>query len=359
MAGILDKKTRFIDLVVTQEGKRQIAQGKLRAEFASATDAQADYQKSESYNDAVQKIYFQTMERPENQIVPESDDSGRLLQFDVTSEATIVGDKIFQKGVTGDLQKDVKILKLATGSQFASLFNSLSDRIIDNFKKNYFVSTTDSVNINNEFELSQNQIDFEILDTIPFKNTPFGEIINVNDADPIFLDKKLAHLPNFSFLPPINEDGTPYGSYEDPRSTVNLDWPNIKSELGSRAFEDNTNRLMFAPVSYTAGGFMGGSGGGLTFSRGDYEVQDTSTPIIKPFKIIEFKKTSQTNNLLIQIFESFQDSIKKLDIIDGGVHIDENDPNQNFEKHVFYVGKVYFDDFDTPTFINLFTIVFE
>ena len=29
--GILDKKTRFIDLVVTQEGKRQIAAGKLRA----------------------------------------------------------------------------------------------------------------------------------------------------------------------------------------------------------------------------------------------------------------------------------------------------------------------------------------
>ena len=43
MAGILDKKKRFIDLVVTQEGKRQIASGQLKIEFASANDLQADY----------------------------------------------------------------------------------------------------------------------------------------------------------------------------------------------------------------------------------------------------------------------------------------------------------------------------
>ena len=78
MAGILDKKTRFIDLIVTQEGKRQIATGKLRAEFASANDSQADYQKSENYQDAVKKIYFQTMERPENSITLEADDSGKI-----------------------------------------------------------------------------------------------------------------------------------------------------------------------------------------------------------------------------------------------------------------------------------------
>jgi len=45
--GILDKKTRFIDLVITQEGKRQIAAGKLRAELASLSDGTAFYDKSE------------------------------------------------------------------------------------------------------------------------------------------------------------------------------------------------------------------------------------------------------------------------------------------------------------------------
>ena len=126
MAGILDKKTRFIDLVVTQEGKRQIAKGMLRAEFASAQDLQADYRKSENYNDAVQKIYFQVAERPENSITLEVDDSGKLIQFDISPTGSIVGDKIFQQGTYAELQSDIKQIKIATGSQFASLFEGLS-----------------------------------------------------------------------------------------------------------------------------------------------------------------------------------------------------------------------------------------
>ena len=41
MAGILNKKFRFIDYVVTQEGKRQLASGMLRAEYASVSDMHA------------------------------------------------------------------------------------------------------------------------------------------------------------------------------------------------------------------------------------------------------------------------------------------------------------------------------
>ena len=97
MAGILDKKTRFIDLVVTQEGKRQIASGKLRAEFASATDSNSFYDSSEKYNDTTKRIYFQVMERPENAIVLEIDDSGKLVSFDMSPTGSIVGSAIFEK----------------------------------------------------------------------------------------------------------------------------------------------------------------------------------------------------------------------------------------------------------------------
>ena len=78
--GILDKKTRFIDLVITQEGKRQIASGQLRAEFASLSDCNAFYD-SGSVDDVSDRIYFEVMERPENSIVMEKDDSGRLIPF--------------------------------------------------------------------------------------------------------------------------------------------------------------------------------------------------------------------------------------------------------------------------------------
>ena len=46
MAGILDKKTRFIDYVITQEGKRQLASGMLRATYASVNDMHTFYDKN-------------------------------------------------------------------------------------------------------------------------------------------------------------------------------------------------------------------------------------------------------------------------------------------------------------------------
>tara|TARA_B100000674_G_scaffold459672_1_gene437066 strand:+ start:2958 stop:4034 length:1077 start_codon:yes stop_codon:yes gene_type:complete len=358
MAGILNKKTRFIDLVVTQEGKRQIASGLLRAEFASANDSQADYQVSDKYEDAVKKIYFEVMERPENSITLEVDDSGKLLQFDMSPTGSIVGNKIFQQGTFGETQEDVKLIKLATGSQFASLFNGLSKNVINNFSKNYFVGSKDSINFNNTFEISRENAIFTIVDTVPFRNGPRSKTINVNDADPFFLDKKLTHLPNFSFLPPVNEDGSPYGVYEDFRSTKNLNWEDIQEELGKKPFKDQSLDLArFAAAHFESRGI-----GGATLSEnteGDENIIASEEPIKKPFQVINFTKTSQSNNLLIQIFENFNDNIKKLDIIDGGVFSVLDDANGNFEKQIFYVGKVYFDDFNTPTFINLFTLVFE
>ena len=56
MAGILDKKTRFIDYVITQEGKRQLASGKLRAEYASVTDMHTFYDKNELKNRSIKNV---------------------------------------------------------------------------------------------------------------------------------------------------------------------------------------------------------------------------------------------------------------------------------------------------------------
>ena len=49
----------------------------------------------------------------------------------------------------------------------------------------------------------------------------------------------------------------------------------------------------------------------------------------------------------------------KLDMIDAGVFEDPTDPNGRFEKRVVYAGKIYFDTFNAPTFINIFTIVMD
>ena len=87
----------------------------------------------------------------------------------------------------------------------------------------------------------------------------------------------------------------------------------------------------------------------------------TDSSITKEFKVINFKNTSEQNNLIMQMFETdpTRNKIKKLDIIDAGLFFDEDDVNNRHEKHVFYVGKIYLDDFNTPTFINMFTIILD
>ena len=231
--GILDKKTRFIDLVVTQEGKRQIAAGKLRAEFASLSDCNAFYDKGHK-DDISQRLYFEVMERPENSIVLEKDDSGKLLNFNFSPTGSIVGNNIFLK----DTRQAQKLsLNAATGSTFEVGQNSVLDSSLRHFRKNYFIGTNDSLG-NNSFELSQTEITYTINNRQPFGGSPYSETINVNNAEPFFIDPKLTHLPNFQFLPPVNTDGSSYGSYTDIRSRTRETWPEIKRRLGPQLFDE-------------------------------------------------------------------------------------------------------------------------
>ncbi len=350
--GILDKKTRFIDLIVTQEGKRQIAAGKLKAEFASLSDCNAFYDKAHR-DDISQRLYFEAMDRPENSIVLEKDDSGKLINFNFSPTGSLIGNNIFLKDteITASLH-----LKAVTGSSFDVGQNSVLDSSLNHFKKNYFIGTNDRLD-NNRFELNAKEMTFTINNRQPFGGSPYQETINVNNAEPFFLDPKLTHLPNFQFLPPINTDGTNYGSFTDIRSTSRETWPQIKERLGPQIFEssetivDNDNDIK-RNLS------------GRVNKKSRKLLVDGQLPAIIPpkkeVKEIRFLKTSAENNLIIQMFEDAEGpTMNKLDIIDAGVFTDDKDVNGRFQKRVFYIGKTFLDDFNTPTFVNIFTLVMD
>jgi hypothetical protein len=347
MAGILDKKTRFIDLIVTQEGKRQIAAGKLRAEYASITDMHAFYEKGYTYSDVTDRIYFQAMDRPENSIVMEKDDSGKLFTFDHSPTGSIVGNAIFEK--ESQIPTDLHKLKIATGSQFASLSEGIEKTFLRHFQKNFFISSVDLIG-DEDFEISNNDIKFTITNTIPFEDGPNPEVINVNNAEPFMLDSKLAHLPNFQFLPPVNTDGSAYGRYTDIRNTNRETWPDILAQIGKKAFSE------FDIDAKDEVDTKKNTKGDVSFSK---IFENQPLRVIKEFKTITFEKTSKENNLMIQMFQKNKNLLQKLDIVDAGIFVDDSDPNDYFEKQVYYVGKIYLDDFNTPTFINLFTLVFD
>lgn len=350
--GILDKKTRFIDLVVTQEGKRQIAQGKLRAEFASFSDSNAFYDAGNK--DVSKRLYFEVMERPENAIISEKDDSGRLINLNNTDDIntpSIVGNDIFMKGTDG-------IAKPVTGSEFQIGMQKVIDTALDHFKKNYFIGTIDGEGTS-EFSTNKDKLTFTITDTKPFKNSPYKEIINVNDAEPFFLDSKMAHLDNFQFLPPVSHStGLSIGKYKDIRSTTRESWEDIKKLVPEKEFVKDispaSSNNLLNPNIKNGQEYKSEK----LFKNG--KVPDIIEKVPRQVETLTFDKTSTENNLILQVYEDGLDAtMHKLDVIDSGTFYDEDDKVGRTEKHVFYVGKVFYDDYKMPTFINIFTLIMD
>ena len=353
--GILDKKTRFIDLVVTQEGKRQMASGRLKAVYASLSDGNAFYNIAEKEN-VSERLYFEVMERPENSIVLETDDSGRIIPFDFSPTGSIVGNNIFDHNASS---QNVLDLKAVTGSQFSSLENTILATSLKHFDNNQFIGTYDPKG-RNEFETNVDNITFTLNNNQPFYEGPYTEKINVNNAEPFFLDSKLTHLDNFKFLPPKNMDGSNYGTYEDIRSVSKETWSDIKKRLGGVELDEDINLENIDNL------LKRDSSGRLKKKSRKLLKQNDDLPefpqIPKETSKIYFNKTSDKNNLILQIFENQDDNnakMTKLDIIDAGVYIDNDSKIGRIKKHVFYAGKIFYDDFGSPTFVSIFTLIMD
>ena len=73
--------------------------------------------------------------------------------------------------------------------------------------------------------------------------------------------------------------------------------------------------------------------------------------------IIEFAETSLENNLMSQFFEQQENELLKLDVLHFGEFIDENDEFPT--KNIYFIGKVFVNDFGAKSFVKLFTLIFE
>lgn len=309
--GILDNKTRLLDTIITQEGRRQLASGKMKIEFVSFSDAEVFYQGDivSGSGDASDRLYLEACDLPQDQITFEADDSGKLVPYKGSQLGVIDG-----KVLSG--ASDV-YLHVVTGSVFSSVANDLLDSSIENFSKLFALRTDDAFNDDErEFKTSTNVLEFVITEKSPLGSKEI-KTVDVEHVESLFQDKRLSHLPNFRYLPPVNR-ATSAGSSTTPLG----DYPVIGQRKTPMTYAQLKNDL-----------------------RG------------KDFRIIEFNSNSMRSNLVCQMFEVKQDKLSKLDIIDFGDII--TDEAQFAEKRVFFIGKVFIDNFGTQTFVNMFTIIFE
>jgi hypothetical protein len=344
--GILDSKTRIMDVVLTQEGKRQLASGRFQGEFISFSDSQAFYEydaASGSYA-ATDRIYFESaINMPQDVITIESDDSGKLINFNSTPQLTIFGNQIF---TTASLQDVNRISVVTTGSSFASLSTEVIESIFQNYNSNYFLATKENPE-QQDFSLSTEDITFKITNSVPFLLGPSREKINLNSIEPIFIDKRLSHLQNFKFLPPDNGEGEDLGAYTALNQKAPLTYQDFLDEIGKPENISTTTEYTDDPFTQIRIQEILDN----NFTEGN----------LKPYKerfTINFNSNSRESNLLMQMFETSNNKISKLDVIDFGVFNDDEDPKYP-TKQVYFVGKVYVDDAGFPTFVNLFDIILE
>lgn len=313
MAGILDPKTRIFDTLITQEGRRQFASGKMKAEFYSFTDGSAIYStdtiNTGSNLDATYRVCFEATSLPQDQVTFEADDSGRLGAFR-GSGLKIQAGQVFS-GSEGEYM---------TGSAFSSLAgNLLGSASIDAFSQLRILGSPDFFDQeHNDFLIGNEDFTFTISDKLPISASasPRG---NVDQMESLFMDKRLSHIPNFKYLPPVN------------RARVGA----VTSSLGTFP------SLGQAPIQ--------------TVTDLDNELRFSQQNGFE--EVVTFYETSKQNNLVCQLFEVSNNSITKLDVIDFGQFTVPND-TEHPTRHVFFAGKVFIDSTGATTFVNIFTFVF-
>lgn len=379
MAGILNKKERIMDVIVTREGRRQMADGNLRATFASFTDSMAFYEKDavSGSTDPTDRVYFESYSTEADQIIYEKDDSGRLIGEINQPDLTIFGDQIFKKNSQGDYLE-------ITGSVFASEIEGILTASIYNFRSQQILGS-EKGNIFNtkQFDLTRNKVYFEINNFFPFSGNPNDSIIDLQSATPLFFDRRLANLPQFKYLPPIRTDGVEVANFINVKTENRFLLRHVikdgskKSEfLSDIAIPDHdssdtstnasTNKFLNSDADI---GLIDAISAGM---QSGISSEIKADPIQR--ETIKFLDTSENNRLFCQMFEvnsnGTSKKLVKLDVLDMGDFIISpkqnakmNLVNRDFSDHpkksFFYVGKVFEDSFGVPSFLRLFTLMFD
>lgn len=285
MSGILDQKSRVIDTIITEEGKRQLINGGMKIRFASFSDAGMIYRNSGGIFEKPDiTLGLESFSTRNDYIFPYTDESGKVPKF-ITSEYSITGSEslLFSRELT------------ETPSQISNIIRA--------FKNQQLISNKEIVRPENRLGIYPESSTFYIRDERPFKGEP--EITRLEDADSLFADKRLSRVPNFKYLPPVQVTNTnatsKLGEYVNLSEKNDLDPDSLKSNLDNLDYQEFT-----------------------------------------------FSKYTDSNDLVVQMFEQASGAeFQKLDIIKyGRVHFkDEKKPHDVYFIGKVYMDSFDFSTF--------------
>ena len=315
MAGILDNKSRIMDVILTPLGRSQMASGRMDIQFASFTDKQIIYESGSSgaLLDLTDKLYFEASHTQNDQVIYETDPNGLLVPFE-SGQYSINGQDV--TFVTSSMSGHTAY----TGS-IDLISETICNSATDHFRALGILGTRDlfKEDMGATFTLSHTTASFYVTNEGPLDENEEVTTIEQDDLPNLFQSNRFSHLPNFKFLPPMSKphaefpEGKLLGDYNRINGEGTTDWDTVAEYLSN-----------YEHVS------------------------------------IKFDETSGENNLLCQIFEEVNSTssggtLEKLVIVDYGSFQIESDRTA----HVVFAGKLYRDSVGSLCFANLLTLVFD
>lgn len=356
--GLLSQKTRLLDTILTDEGRKQLSQGRFVPAFYSFSDAGAVYTPLDTTvvgtaptSSIATLVSFEAFPLPQDQVSYGADDTGALAVFGnnnyFSSSAGTV--RVISGQIVDGWEQGTPTV-LSASNAFTSLATNIINDGANNFRKLMILKSPDLLYTNRDnFVINPTGSHFRLLDGMMPGNVQVGQL---DATEALYNDRRLSHVDNFQLLPPINKRSNttslsqrPIGNYQ---AVVN-------GNLQIISYNDLRNEFLNNVVQ----------NGTATESR----------PLQK--QTVYFNETSITNRIVGQAFEIGDGYIMKLDVIDFGVFlVDKTSPllfpdqpaptplnpdvvTQTTRIHVYFVGKVMRDSTGTDKFLNIFSLIFQ
>ena len=363
MSGILDKKSRIIDFVITENGRSQMQSGDIRYRFATVSDKSIVYtkdhelSKTKKSNITDSEKHFLPLE-VSSSLNDEINKEFDLRNYFLNSNNDTLNVESFQNSTEFDTTVNQFISDLSTGNYLKSLSYLTTQPVLNKENKLKFF---DSGYLNNELDFKSNINLYDTINSID---------VQKRKLPVISLDKRFSHKNNFLYLPPKNTRGEDLYQKEIFKNIDDLE-------------EENTSGFLFSSYNKL---------------KDSDEVQRRDLEIIKILRDLEknndilkrvysLEDNTDINSFLFEMFEVKEatNKIEKLSFIKAGNFYDRKSLTT---KRVYLVGKIIdtrdssedldvlfnfnngninLDNSDNNTFaissyfsfINLFTLVVE
>jgi hypothetical protein len=188
MAGILDSRSRIVDFILTGEGKKDLAAGKLNISFATFTDSGTYYVSSSSgvRTPMPSSFTFEAYASAGDIITLERDFNGVLIPPAVTEGATTT---FISSGSSDSRFQTFDKTVLRTGEILDAMSLIKSDLTFENF---------DSSIVQNRDNLSVSVADYV-----------YGsETVNLSEVAYVFTDNRFSNFNSFKYMPPVVENSS-------------------------------------------------------------------------------------------------------------------------------------------------------